>query len=67
MKCKHAPWISARLWDKSVAKPNTPYFQGAKTQMLSMVALLVVTLLEVCKQVGQILVLEPFLEALRHQ
>ena len=62
MKCKHAPWISARLWDKSVAKPNTPYFQGAKTQMLSMVALL-----EVCKQVGQILVLEPFFEALRHQ
>jgi hypothetical protein len=33
----------------------------------SMVALLVVTLLEVCKQVGQILVLEPFFEALRHQ
>jgi hypothetical protein len=62
MKCKHAPWISARLWDKSVAKPNTPYFQGAKIQLLSMV-----TLLDVCKQVGQILVLEPFFEALRHQ
>ena len=62
MKCKHASWISARLWDKSVAKPNTPYFQGAKIQLLSMV-----TLLDVCKQVGQILVLEPFFEALRHQ